>query len=213
MSDASELRLHLGCGERYLDGYINVDFPPETQSLMDTSRVDLHADLTELAYEPQSVAEVRLHHVFEHFDRPTALRLLLDWYDWLMAGGLLVIETPDFERCARAFFMPWRRKRRGVLLRHLFGSHEAGWAVHQDGWYEAKFRRHLEALGYERLKFSRKRWSGTHNITVSARKGRVQLDRAAREAAAEQLLRDSLVNASESELRLLGIWCAALRRS
>ena len=212
MSATAPVRLHLGCGERYLDGYVNVDFPPETQSLMDTSKADMYADLTQLEYEPQSVAEVRLHHVFEHFDRPTALRLLLDWHEWLAVGGLLVIETPDFERCAREFFKPWRRGRRGTLLRHVFGSHEAAWAVHQDGWYEAKFRRHLEALGFEQLRFSRQRWRGTHNITVTARKGSAPLARTQREAAAVELLRDSLVDDSVSELRLLEIWSAAMRR-
>jgi hypothetical protein len=212
MSDTGAVRLHLGCGERYMEGYVNVDFPPETQALMDTSKADLHADLTKLAYEPESVSEVRLHHVFEHFNRPTALRLLLDWYEWLTPDGLLVIETPDFERCARALFMPWRRRRRGVLLRHIFGSHEAGWAVHQDGWYEGKFRKHLKALGYERPKFSRHYWRGTYNITVTARKGDRKLDRATREAAAQNLLRDSLVDKSESELRMLEVWSAAMRR-
>jgi predicted SAM-dependent methyltransferase len=207
------LRLHLGCGERYLEGYVNVDFPPETQAMMDTSRADVHADITELSYEPGSVQEVRLHHVFEHFDRPTALRLLLDWYDWLIPGGLLVIETPDFERCAREFFKPWRRKRRGVLLRHVFGSHEASWAVHQDGWYEAKFRRDLGALGYERLTFSRARWRDTHNITVTARRSAADLDRSTREGAAVMLLRESLVDEGETELRLLGVWEGAMRRA
>lgn len=213
MSQESGVRLHLGCGERYLEGYVNIDFPPESQPLMNTSKADMYADLTELRYEPGAVDEVRLHHVFEHFDRPTAMRLLLDWYDWLPAGGMLMIETPDFERCARAFFLPWRRRRRGVLLRHIFGSHEAGWAAHWDGWYEAKFRRHLSALGFESLRFSRKRWRDTHNITVTARRGARPLDRAAREAAAEGLLRDSLVDDSESELRMLGVWIERMRRS
>ena len=197
-----------------MEGYVNVDFPPESQSVLDTSRADLYADLTELAYEPHTVSEVRLHHVFEHFDRPTALRLLLDWYDWLEPGGTLTIETPDFERCARAFFTPWRRRRRGVVLRHLFGSHEAAWAAHWDGWYEAKFRRHLEALGFESLKFSRQSWRSTFNITVSARKSRRSaLSRSEREAAAEGLLRESLVDKSESELALLTVWTRALRRA
>lgn len=213
MTATEPVRLHLGCGERYLDGYVNIDFPPETQSLMDTSRVDVYADITQLEYDPGSVAEVRLHHVFEHFDRPTALRLLLDWHDWLVAGGRLVIETPDFERCAREFFKPWRRGRRGTLLRHVFGSHEASWAVHQDAWYAAKFRRHLEALGYEELRFARARWRGTHNITVQARKSARPADRPSREAAAVELLRESLVDDSESERRLLEIWSAAMRRA
>jgi predicted SAM-dependent methyltransferase len=212
MSDGSPIRLHLGCGERYMEGYVNVDFPPEDQSVLDTSKADMHADLTKLTYDAGSVGEVRLHHVFEHFDRPTALRLLLDWHDWLSPGGLLVIETPDFERCARAFFMPWRRKRRGVLLRHMFGSHEAPWAVHQDGWYEAKFRHHLVALGFENLEFSRQSWSGTYNITVKARKSHSATDRPQRELAAERLLQESMVNKSESERRLLGVWTDAMRR-
>lgn len=211
MSTAEPIRLHLGCGERYLEGYVNVDFPPETQSLMDTSKVDLYADITQLTYEPGSVAEVRLHHVFEHFDRPTTLRLLLDWCDWLTVDGTLVIETPDFERCARAFFAPWRRQRRGVLLRHVFGSHEASWAVHQDGWYEQKFRRHLHALGFEKLRFKRASWRGTHNITVTAVRSASAGTRTEREAAAVELLRDSLVDDSESELRLLEIWSHAMR--
>jgi predicted SAM-dependent methyltransferase len=213
MSSATSIRLHLGCGERYLDGYVNVDFPPESQSVLDTSKADVFADLTRLAYEPTSIAEIRLHHVFEHFDRSTALRLLLDWYDWLLDDGVLVIETPDFERCARGFFTPWQRRRRGVLLRHIFGSHEASWAVHQDGWYKAKFRRHLTALGYTDLAFKRQSWRGTHNITVTARVGDPRLSRDTREAAAESLLRESLVDArASSEMKLLAVWLRELRR-
>lgn len=25
------------------------------------------------------------------------------------------------------------------MLRHVFGSHEAYWAIHKDGWYNEKF--------------------------------------------------------------------------
>ena len=96
-------RLHLGCGERYLEGYVNIDYPLDQHSVQISSPADLHADITELSYEPATVAEVRLHHVFEHFDRVTALRLLIDWYAWLEEGGLLLIETPDFEASVRRF--------------------------------------------------------------------------------------------------------------
>ena len=111
---------------------------------------------------------MRLHHVFEHFDRPTALRLLIDWHEWLAPGGTLTIETPDFERAARAFAAAPRRADRGTVLRHLFGSHEAAWAVHWDGWYEERYRRTLGALGFGTLGFARENWRDTHNITVTA---------------------------------------------
>ena len=81
------IRLHLGCGEKYLEGYVNIDYPPDEHSVQVSSPADVYADITELSYEPGSVAEVRLHHVFEHFDRVTALSLLIDWYAWLEEGG------------------------------------------------------------------------------------------------------------------------------
>src|SRR5688572_678533 len=121
-SGEAPLRLHLGCGEQYLDGYVNIDFPPSEHSVQLSSPADELADITRLTYARGSVDEVRLHHVFEHFDRPTALRLLIDWRLWLADGGRLTIETPDFEACARAFTRRLRIRRRGVLARHVFGS-------------------------------------------------------------------------------------------
>jgi predicted SAM-dependent methyltransferase len=204
-------RLHLGCGERYLDGYVNIDYPSSEHTVQQTSPADELADITRLRYEPESVAEVRLHHVFEHFDRPTALRLLIDWHEWLVDGGRLVIETPDFERSARAFSRRIGRRDRGTLVRHMFGSHEAAWAVHWDGWYPQRYRRVLGALGYGSLKFDRQRWRDTYNVTVDARREGGRRDREAQLAAADEILRESLVDDSETELRLLAEWSARLR--
>lgn len=206
----SGLRLHLGCGEQYLEGYVNIDYPPSEHSVQTTSPADQLADITQLRYDAGSVAEVRLHHVFEHFDRPTALRLLIDWRGWLGDGGELVIETPDFERCARDFLL--RPGRRGVALRHAFGSHEAAWAVHWDGWYKRRYRDTLRRLGYGSLRFERARWKGIHNITVRARPDGPAPAREELLRRAEEILRDSLVDGGESELRLLAHWSGVLRQ-
>jgi predicted SAM-dependent methyltransferase len=204
-------RLHLGCGERYLDGYVNIDYPPSAHTVQQTSPADELADITKLSYPPESVAEVRLHHVFEHFDRPTAMRLLIDWHEWLADGGRLVIETPDFERSVRAFTRRIGRGDRGTILRHVFGSHEAAWAVHWDGWYADRYRRVLGALGFGSLSFTREKWRGTYNITVEATRSGGTRDRERQLEAAAAILRDSLVDESESELRLLAEWTRSLR--
>jgi predicted SAM-dependent methyltransferase len=202
------VRLHLGCGETYLRGYVNVDYPASEHPVMTAVRPDVEADLATLAYEPESVAEVRSHHVFEHFRRPTALRLLIDWYGWLEEGGLLVIETPDLERSARAL-LAGPASGRGVLVRHMFGSHEADWAVHCDGWYREKFERVLGALGYRELAFEDSEWLGTYNVTVRARKRRPFAAPADQAAAAEEILRESLLD-PVAERRLLDVWLAEL---
>lgn len=204
-------RLHLGCGERYLEGYLNIDFPPSEHSVQTASPADLHADITRLSYEPGSVGEVRLHHVFEHFDRVTAIRLLIDWYGWLREGGLLVIETPDFEASARRFAKRRFRKQRGAIVRHVFGSQEASWAFHADGWYEEKFREVLGRLGYEVTAAERSSWKATDNITVTAAKPPPPwLSREELTARAGGILRGSLVDETSSEVRLHEIWLRSL---
>ncbi|MDH4185908.1 MAG: glycosyltransferase, partial [Nitrospira sp.] len=128
------LKLHLGCGEMYLPGYVNIDFHPAQHSIQQISKADMYADITQLRYSDATVDEIRLHHVFEHFERPVALRLLIEWYAWLKEDGTLIIETPDFHRCVQEYLNSVVFSDRMTILRHLFGSHEAKWAVHCDGW-------------------------------------------------------------------------------
>lgn len=200
-------KLHLGCGGVYLDGYINIDFPLEqqTETVFSNAKVDKYADIVTLQYCPSSVSEVRLHHVFEHFDRPTALGLLVNWYQWLCEGGVITIETPDFARCAKAYLLGGEKKR-GIILRHLFGSHDAHWAVHYDGWYKKKFREYLSALGYHNINIRQVNDRGLFNITVRAQKKSPYLTLMQQKTAAEKMLRLSLVDNSPSEQRRLGVW-------
>ncbi|MFO7733951.1 MAG: methyltransferase domain-containing protein, partial [Candidatus Aminicenantes bacterium] len=97
----SPLRLHLGCGEVFLRNYVNIDFPPSSHTVQHKAVADVFADLKDLSFPAFSVDEVRLHHVFEHFDRPTSLALLCTWQQWLKIGGVLIIETPDFEAAVK----------------------------------------------------------------------------------------------------------------
>jgi hypothetical protein len=204
------LRLHLGCGEVYLPGYINVDFPPSEHSVQQHSKADIFADLSQLHYASGTVDEIRLHHVFEHFERPVALRLLIDWYGWLKEGGQLMIETPDFHRCVQEYLRSQALGDQLRILRHLFGSHEANWAVHYDGWYRERFTQVLTALGYRDLEFTTGEWQGTYNITVVGTKKSPLVSRAEQINQARELLRLSLVDESPAERRMLQTWMEQL---
>ncbi len=148
-----KLKLHLGCGHLYLQGYENVDYPQDSHTTI-TVKADKYCDLKTLDYSSGSVSEIRLHHVFEHFNRQWAYKLLSIWHQWLEPGGTLIIETPDFDECAKRYVagdLAYRFK----LLRHMRGSEEAHWAYHLDGWGEDKFKFVLAKFGFGDFQFKK----------------------------------------------------------
>lgn len=149
----NKLKLHLGCGEKYLEGYINIDFPQSEHTVM-TPKADIYKDIRDLEYSENSIDEIRSHHLFEHFSRAEAIDLLLKWRKWLKPDGVLRIETPDFSRSVK-FFIVGNFSEKMQLARHILGSQEAKWAYHLDYWDKQKFKFFLKKLGFYQLKFKR----------------------------------------------------------
>ena len=84
------LKLHLGCGPKLLAGYVNIDAFGEP---------DLKHDFTQpLPFADETVDEVLALHVFEHFYRYDAQRILKDWVRVLKPGGLMVLEMPCLDK-------------------------------------------------------------------------------------------------------------------
>ena len=196
--DNMPLRLHLGCGRQYLAGYINVDYPPSEGNSSDV-KADIHADITGLDFPAHSVDEIRLHHVFEHFSRVTALVLLIRWHEWLKVGGRLFLETPDSVGSAQTLTSdaPWNLKM--AAIRHLAGDQCAGWGYHLDHWCAERFQRTLQTLGFEQIQTQETRWSREPylcNVRVLAVKAK-EVARRTQMAAAEQLLSESMVSPNE----------------
>ncbi|NUB30509.1 methyltransferase domain-containing protein [Azospirillum brasilense] len=192
------LRLHLGCGETRLPGYVNIDYPADAHNVM-AVRPDLEADILALRFPDGTVDEVRLHHVFEHFNRVAAYGLLVRWHRWLKPGGMLHLETPDTVACARevAGDLPLALKLRA--LRHVEGDQTASWGYHIGHWFGDRFRYVLERLGFTDVTIEQHQ-SGheppLHNVTARAVRGS---DRSLEEQTAivEELLWDSIVAPAE----------------
>jgi len=208
----NRLRLHLGCGQYYLDGYVNIDFPLTEHTLQQTSVADEFHDLTDMRYPAGKVDEVRLHHVFEHFPRPQAAALVASWHSWLTSGGTLRIEVPDFEASAALILdgaTPVRDRR--VAMRHIFGSNEAAWATHYDGWSESRLRELMEAFGFEPREVSRNEHLATRNVEIVAARRAAPATKDGATRAAREYLRLFTVDESEFERRLLDIWLGQFR--
>lgn len=201
----TNMKIHLGCGQLYLDNYVNIDYPPSEHTVQDKSIADVHADILSLRYPFESVDEVRLHHVFEHFPRPVACALLAAWHSWLREGGIVRIEVPDFTKTARVLLNPLNSfKKQALAERHLFGSHEAPWAVHCEAYTVRFLEAMLDCFGYSIRKIMNNSWKGTYNIEVIAEKNCPVLTRNTLEVGCRTYLANFLVD--ESEDKLLDIW-------
>lgn len=208
--DGQPLRLHLGCGEKMLPGYVNVDYPSSEHNVM-TVRPDLCADIATLEFPSASVDEIRLHHVFEHFNRVTALAMLIRWHRWLKPGGKLHIETPDLMGSAQTLVSAASFKTKMGVVRHLAGDQAASWAYHIDHWFPERYNHTLEQLGFSSVQSSSQSWPHEpylSNVTVLAWKLN---DRSEQEqlAAADALLWESTV--SPLERPTFDVWCRQLR--
>lgn len=89
------LKIHLGCGQDYIEGDLNID------SSFD-SKADIIRDCNKLDCFPDGCADlIESYHFFEHFQLHEARFALREWYRILKPGGLVIIELPNLEVCAQ----------------------------------------------------------------------------------------------------------------
>lgn len=91
------MNLHLGCGKRYIPGFIHVD-------LADFPHIDHRHEIQTLPmFEDGSADLIYSCHAFEYFDRFEALNLLREWRRVLKTGGTLRLAVPDFEALIQVY--------------------------------------------------------------------------------------------------------------
>lgn len=88
----SAIRLNLGCGDKILPGYINVDLVDERAG----KKPDVMCDIRLLTvFEDNYADEVLTVHVIEHFYYWEAQKVLREWVRVLKPGGRMIIECPN----------------------------------------------------------------------------------------------------------------------
>jgi GT2 family glycosyltransferase/glycosyltransferase involved in cell wall biosynthesis/predicted SAM-dependent methyltransferase len=91
------VRVNLGCGPLYLDGWVNVDSDPDV-------RADVHGDAVEFIREhAESISEVYMGHLIEHLTLDDAVVLLITVAERLAAGTTVSAVTPDMRAIFRAY--------------------------------------------------------------------------------------------------------------
>ena len=90
LSGQQHLRLHIGCGPKVKQGWINVDLSPQS---------DITLDLREpFPFPENSCSIIYTEHFLEHLDYPLhAKSFLRECYRVLEPGGVISVGVPDTE--------------------------------------------------------------------------------------------------------------------
>ena len=94
----NKLKLHLGCGKRYLPGYTHIDIDNEPHiDYPDTDISNLHM------FKDNSVDLIYTCGTFEYFDRDEGPNVLKEWNRVLKPNGYLYISVPDFKSITEVY--------------------------------------------------------------------------------------------------------------
>gem|GEM_PF-2542398 len=145
------IKLHLGCGYKVLDGYVNIDLYSPV--------ADLKLNISDLScFEDSSVEEIYLNAVFEHLYVFEQRKALAEWWRVLKPGGKLIIHSiPDFDEIVRAY-LNRAPGNDGLVFdieevsRYTHGAYDVEnklGQIHKDVFTKQKMRKLLEGAGFE----------------------------------------------------------------
>ena len=107
--------LHIGCGERYIPGFIHIDVRklPHVDYVSSADKLDM--------FENNSVDLIYNCHVLEHFKRNDIEVVVKEWYRVLKPGGILRTAVPDFEKLVEVYL---KYKDLNLIIGPLYGRQD-----------------------------------------------------------------------------------------
>ncbi|KKR89153.1 MAG: hypothetical protein UW50_C0001G0243 [Candidatus Wolfebacteria bacterium GW2011_GWA1_44_24] len=157
MKTKKPLMLHLGCGKRYIPGFIHVD-------LAKFPHIKYRRPINNLSnFKNNSVDLIYCSHAFEYFDRFEAIKVLKEWRRVLRKGGILRLAVPDFEAIVKVYLKYGKNLEHQGILGPLFGR----WPIpgdkkivyHKTVYDFKSLKRLLEGNGF--IKVGRYDWKKT----------------------------------------------------
>jgi len=91
------MKLHLGCGRKYIEGFKHVD-------LQDFGHIDYKTSVNDLYFaEDNTIELIYAAHVLEHFGRNEYIDVLKEWCRVLKPKGVLRISVPSFDAVVKYY--------------------------------------------------------------------------------------------------------------
>lgn len=201
------MKLHLGCGHNYMEGWINVD-APKGELCYDDIKADVYCRIEDLEYLDNSVDEILMNAVFEHFPRHVAIMQLRKFYKWLTPnGGKLTILVPDFWGTVKMLKKSKSPKEQQFWFRHLYGPQDnLQFGTHYDAFDAEKLKWMFSIVGFNKYKYEFiKRWPSIYFTGIKDNKIKSDTD-------AQRDIIDYMANyeANDETGKAFGAWMEAM---
>jgi predicted SAM-dependent methyltransferase len=130
------MKLNIGCGADYREGYLNIDVRPEIRTIHgETVKPDMITDIAQkdgMLFPANSIQTIFAKDIIEHFPRSVARKLLKSWAEMLEPHGELTLIFPDVEACvedAQAGKWSWKS-----ALERIYGGQDYEFNFHYCGF-------------------------------------------------------------------------------
>lgn len=175
-------KLHLCCGEVYLEDYHNVDAFIEGYSFLASERPDIvkvnlttkenyykypfgqHPlklcvadeliDITKAEFPENYFEEILMISAFEHFSLHQSRILLKKFLKWLSKSGVLLFDVPDIEASFETMKNDRSLDNLFWNMRLIFGSQKNIYSLHKWGYTKEMLERELKDAGFKEIEFS-----------------------------------------------------------
>jgi len=154
------LKLNIGCGTDYREGFINVD---GSNSLARVDKViDISSETLLTYFNKGEINYILANDIIEHHYHWEAVQIMSDFYALLVAGGQVEIRVPDAEYIIKS----WRLKL-DQKLNLLFGGQDISqghdvemdesrkkfpqFFCHKYGWTRQSMEKELQMIGFSKV--------------------------------------------------------------
>lgn len=147
------LKLHLGCGKRYLPGWTHID-------LADFPHIDYRQNAADLSnFADGSVDEIYACNLLEHFNRFEVPKVLAEWARVLKCreqkpdgtisqGGIIRLSVPDFEASVKHYL---EHHDLAVLESNFIGGQKDQYDFHYYQFDFALLEKLLKNVGFSNM--------------------------------------------------------------
>lgn len=136
------IKLHLGCGKRFIPGFTHVD-------LVHFDHVDYLSSIDRLdIFQAETIDLIYNCHVLEHFHRRKVQSVLAEWYRVLKPGGILRTAVPDFEALCELYT---EKKDLSLVIGPLIGKQNYLYNVHYNIFDYSSLEKQLMDVGFKKI--------------------------------------------------------------